>query len=273
MTPKVISAYKKHGFKIDMGCPARLYSRLVDDKKKRTTSCCGGFPPTDAFMFSMIAQVIQPENVFVIGNSFGLSTFVLADVFPNSPIDVIDAEIEGMDTHLGSELTRNITSDTFSNVNLTVGYSPQDLDKAMPRDSYQFLFIDGLHTNEQMWLDYEGVLPKCGENCVIYFHDVASAQMFETWERVKKDCVSHGFEPFSFAFTQMGCTAVVRGYPELKEYFSNIASEFDGPYELGFKDEAFKWKNSKKRPYFWDLSFGHLERLVRRKIGRIFGRR
>ncbi len=269
MTPNVLEAYQSQGYSINMGSPDNLFSRLVDIKEKRSTSCSGGCTISDAFVFTMISQCISPENIFVIGNSFGLSTFILADLFPNAQVDVIDAEVEGLDVQLGSNLTRKLATEKFSNVQLTVGYSPQHLATAMRAKKYNFFFVDGLHTNEQVLLDFEGILPFCDEKCVIYFHDVASCNLLDGWAKIKKIGHANGFKDYTLGFTQMGCTTLVRGYDTLNNYLDSAANDFSGPYKIGFKDGQLDYDY--KRPWFWDLSFGHLERVIKRKFRKILG--
>ncbi len=54
-----------------------------------------------------------------IYEEFGYSAFCLAEIFQNAIIDVIDAEIEGEDNRLGSELTRQIANKYYPLVRLT----------------------------------------------------------------------------------------------------------------------------------------------------------
>lgn len=270
MTPNVLNAYRAEKFIIDMGNPERLYSVLISENEKRTLSCSGGCTVSDTFVFSMIQKVFQPEGVFVIGNSFGLSTFILADIFAKSKIDVIDAELEGLDVPIGSALTKKLADKYFTNVTLTVGFSPKDLKKAMTRSKYNFFFVDGLHTNEQILKDFDGILPFCDSECLIYFHDVACCNMLESWALIKQKSKEQGFDSFDLGFTQMGCAVLVRGNTKLKEYFENCSNSFVGPYRIGFKVSDIE--TTLQRPWFWDLSFGHLERVVRRKARRIFSK-
>ena len=252
-----------------MGNPEQLFAVLISEKERRSISCSGGCTVSDAFVFMALAKVFRPKGIFVIGNSFGLSTFILADLFPESKVDVIDAELEGLDVGAGSALTRQVASDSFTNVRLTVGFSPADLRRAMRISKYNLFFVDGLHTNKQMLMDFNGILPFCDTDCVIYFHDVASANMLESWETVKKIAQEYGFVSFELGFTQMGCAVLVRGSADVLEYFANASDPFIGPYRIGFKVADLETKL--KRPWFWDLTFGHLERVIKRKIRKIFG--
>jgi hypothetical protein len=223
-------------------------------------------------VFLLLSKVVRFDRIFVIGNSFGFGTFVLADLFPQASIDVIDAEIEGLDVKLGSELTRKIAAETFTNVNLTKGFSPQDLPTAVRSSSYDFVFIDGLHTNEQVWKDWQGMKPYLDKCSVVYFHDIASCNLFESWAKIQADAAKIGFRAWNLGFTQMGCGMLTRGSQDLDNYLSLLCNEFNGPYKIGFSDEAGAFDRTRKRPFFWDLSFGHLERLMRRKLRRLLGR-
>jgi hypothetical protein len=267
MTPRVISAYKKLGFSIDLGSPGRLYSVMIDDEKKRTVNCSGGFTVSDTFIFTNISKVILPENILVIGNSFGMSTCVLADLFPNSKIDAIDAECENIESHKGSEVTRRIAISDFNNIQLTIGFSPQDLPKVAKGKKYDFIFVDAMHTNDAVIADYFGIQEMIADNCVVYFHDVVNCGMLESWNKIREHALKLGFSAYNFGFTQMGCTAIVRGFSSLQDYFTNIQNDFNGPYKNGYTDENIIEKQS--RPFFWDLSFSQIEQIILRKIRRI----
>jgi hypothetical protein len=51
------------------------------------------------------------------------------------------------------------------------------------------------------------------DDCIIYFHDVVNCKMLESWSIIKDHSSKNGFLSFEFGFTQMGCTALVKGYP------------------------------------------------------------
>jgi predicted O-methyltransferase YrrM len=264
MLPKVLNAYKKHGYTVNLGSPARLYSTIIDNNRKRTINCSGGFTVSDAFLFSAVSRIIQPKNILVIGNSFGLSTFVLADLFPNATIDAIDAELEDNEPQLGSEITRKIIKSDFSNVNLTIGFSPDDLLKVANGKTYNFIFVDAMHTNVAVLKDYYGIQGLISDDCLVYFHDVANCNMFEAWNNIRNHAKENGYATFEFGFTQMGCTALVKGYYDVKEYFENAQNDFSGPYLSGYTSQNKFEKRS--RPFFWDLSFSQIELIIMRKL-------
>jgi hypothetical protein len=177
-------------------------------------------------------------------------------------VDVIDAEVEGAHNRVGSELTRRIIASDFTNVQLTVGFSPGDLGNAMRLPKYQFAFIDGLHTNEQMLADFRGVIPYLDESAVVVFHDVAISEMMPAWGQVKAEASSAGFNAYEVAFTQFGATVISRGYPEVEKYLAAVSGKFDQErYHLGIAPGAAG------RPRFWIKSPYEIELYLRRKVG------
>jgi Methyltransferase domain len=221
---------------------------------------------SDAFLFAAMSRVCTPSSIFIIGNAFGCATFILADLFPAAQIDVIDANCEGADNSTGSDLTRRIAAADFPNVQLTTGYSPQDVSKATRSEKYQFVFIDGLHTNEQMFADFEGIRALLDTTAVVLFHDVASHRMFSAWQKVLAVAEPDGFKGYQLCFTQFGVCALSRGSQAVDEYLSSIASKFgDVRYHLGVPPRP-------KRPIFWIKSAYEVELFLRHKLAGLFRR-
>lgn len=261
MLPKVIEAYRSHGFDVSMGSPSCLPSSLVERSTGRRLSTGGGISVSDAFLFSSLARMFSPQTIFVVGNAFGLSTFVLADSFAEAQLDVIDAEAEGGDNARGSTITRKIAQEYFPKVQLTTGYSPQDIPRACRSAKYQMAFIDGLHTNEQMVKDFVGITSRLDEQCVVVFHDVASHQMFDGWEEVKRLARPEGFAPFEVSWTSFGVCVLVRGLPRVQTYFEANAGEFGHHrYHLGTMV-------SPRRPKFFNRTLFEIELAIRRRLG------
>jgi predicted O-methyltransferase YrrM len=261
MLPKVIEAYSTQGYGVDMGNPTGLYSCLIEKSTGRSLSTGGGITVSDAFLFSIIARMYNPAAVFVIGNAFGLSTFVLAESFPGALIDVIDAEAEGSDNARGSEVTRKIAQSHFPTVRLTTGFSPQDISKACRVSKYQMAFIDGLHTNEQMVKDFIGLSPFLDDQCVVVFHDVASHNMLDGWKEIVNLSAKNGFHDFQVSWTSFGVCVLVRGLPTVQQYFESCAGSFRGiRYYLGLK-------SSPHRPKFYNRTLYEIELYIRKKLG------
>ena len=238
MFPRIIKAYADHGYRIDLGNPSRLFASLIDASDGRRMSTGGGLSMADAMLFTGLSRIITPDAIFVIGNAFGFSTFVLAELFPNALIDVIDAESEGADNLRGSELTRKISAEHYPNVKLTAGYSPQDIPRAVRSPQYQMVFVDGLHTDAQMLLDFHGVLPILARDCVVVFHDVALFSMYAAWADIRREAEVEGFEAFELPWTPFGLTAIVRAMPSAQGYLSSTAGSFEQHrYHLGITEQ------------------------------------
>lgn len=267
MFPKVIKAYLERGYRVDLGNPSRLFSQLYDIKRDRPLSTGGGFSLSDALLFTGLSRLDpKPEGVFIIGNAFGLSTFVIADLFPETTVDVIDAESEGGDNGLGSQITRDIARELFPNVRLTTGFSPLDLPKAFRLPSYQLLFVDGLHTNRQMVSDFQGMLPRMDKSAIVIFHDVVLCRMLPAWERVRELGKEGGFIPFELGFTSFGLTALARNYPAAESYLESIQKPFnESRYTLGIP-------YTRNRPEICNRTLFELEQSVRYRVSKLVTR-
>jgi hypothetical protein len=176
--------YSSQGYvvaKLDRCCGMGLYR---SGKKRKFLNLGGGLLPSDMELAIRLSQKLQPQRIFGVGNSFGLSTCSLATVFPHASIDVIDAEAEGWHNSHGSNLTRTIARENGLDVSLTTGLSPKDTKKALRGQSYDLAFIDGLHTPTQMYLDWQGIRPYLSESAVTIFHDVDLARLHSAVQKV-----------------------------------------------------------------------------------------
>ena len=236
MLLQTAAAYSEHGLRLRIGDPGRLYSCLLRGDAESSFQTGGGMSVTDAYMFMTISRHLTPSTVFVIGNACGISTLSLAEIFPMATVDAIDNETEGPDSHWGTELTRAIAHKYFPKVNVTVGSSPQQLKEAMRAGSYDLVFVDGLHTNEQVRLDYHGVKPFLSERCVVVFHDVALTRMEVSWNKIKLDAAASGFSGFDATFTQFGSGILSRNVPDLESFLTLTCGSFSdisAGYHLG----------------------------------------
>lgn len=227
---KVARVYEDIGYEIS-NPPHRDYTTIRMAGNKNDLNAGEGIHQTDIDQFLEISNKFSIKSIFVIGNAFGYSTFILAEIFRDAFIDVIDAEIEGSDNRLGSDLTRAIAKKYYPNVRLTIGFSPDDIKKAMNSEaiSYDFVFIDGKHTNDQVQRDFAGILPYLSEKCVFYFHDIGYFNLFKGFDNIKKRAWEKGFDLFCpclrSAFSGSGIA--VRNVASLKEY---IKDQYRGYY-------------------------------------------
>jgi predicted O-methyltransferase YrrM len=222
---KVIEAYKTLGYEVLLGNPDCLSARLRKGNKLIEASFAISL--SDILVFQWIAGFAPWQRGLVIGNSFGFSTLLIAGLCPACDVDAIDAEIEGSENVLGSQLTREIAKENFPSVRLTTGFSPQDLPKACRFETYDFFFIDGLHTNEQLIADFRGISERRDKNSVVYLHDVGMAKMIFAWSTIKSQFLARTDSAFDLNFTSSGSAIVISGYPELKRFMRNCCRSLE----------------------------------------------
>ena len=212
----VLQAYRARGYEVLLGSPDCLPTRLR--KEGRVVQASYAVSLSDILVFHWIAGMAPWRSALVIGNSFGFSTFILASLCGGCYVDAIDAEVEGSENHLGSEITREIAKEYFPGVQLTKGFSPADLDAACRFQAYDFIFIDGLHTNDQLVADFQGIRTRRARESVVYCHDVGMGKMLPGWQKIIHEALGRDDEAFELHFTSFGSTMVVSGYPDLKMF-------------------------------------------------------
>ena len=238
-TKKVVDAYRQFGYQVLLSNPDCLPTRLAKDG--RLLSISYAISLTDILVFHWIAGSVPWRRALVIGNAFGFSTFVIAALCPDCLVDVIDAEVEGCENGMGSELTRKIAERVFPGVQLTKGFSPQDLPNACRFGEYDFVFIDGMHTNDQLIKDFEAIRAMRSNNSVVYCHDVGMARMNQAWSHIKSHLLDADDAAFDLHFTNFGCTVVVKGHHDLRRFFEQTSFPLEGCYfYFGAKHAGFR---------------------------------
>jgi hypothetical protein len=132
-----------------------------------------------------------------------------------SPVDAIDAETS-MGSDEGSALTKRVAKRLGLDVQVTKGFSPQDLDNACRHPKYTLVFVDGEHTNEQIVKDFIGIKDRLAENCVVFFHDVGLRDMDAGWLKVRQLAQPMGLTGYDMSATDSGSTLLVRNVPTLE---------------------------------------------------------
>lgn len=156
----------------------KSYHLLVDLNTNKKYDMGLGITKKEILYLQKYSEFFKNPNIFIVGNAFGFSTFVFNYIFKNSKIDVIDSEIEGVDVKIGSDITQKIIKKNNFNINLYIGSSPEDTKKCLRFDDYDIIFIDGLHTNQQLELDFYGIKDYLNKKKYICLcHDVAYAKM------------------------------------------------------------------------------------------------
>lgn len=236
---KVIDAYRSFGYEVRIGNPDCLATCLYH--RGRFVHASFAISLSDCLVFQLIASLGPWRRALVIGNAFGFSTFVIAGLCSGSQVDAIDAEIEGSQNRLGSELTRQIANSFFPGVRLTVGFSPGDLPKACRFDRYDLIFIDGHHTNAQLIADFKKIRERRAEECVVYFHDVGMAKMQKGWDYVTGNLLREDDKAFELHFTSFGSTMVIKGNRELALFMEEVCRPlFECVYSFGARHIGFR---------------------------------
>ena len=125
---------------------------------------------------------VKPDvkSIFIIGNAFGYSTIFLSLLFQEAKVVAMDAGIEGEDNMLGISLTQSIIKKHRLNAAVEFAFSPKDNHSVVSKHfstPIDLVFIDGLHTNEQLLLDFQGMQNYCDENTIWVMHDVINWHM------------------------------------------------------------------------------------------------
>lgn len=181
-------------------------------------------------LFYDLCQIVQPTRSYIIGNSFGLSTFCLATAWPSGSVVAIDTWGDVDTRNLAKPLfERIISSRGIGNVQVHAGPSPQETPLAVklfpPVEGSQAIslyFIDGLHRNPAALDDFVGALPYLDRSSVVLWHNVNDvAESFETaYER-------HGrslFDQHHVLRTHgpMGIDYSSEAHPELHAYLNDF---------------------------------------------------
>jgi len=245
MLPTVVRAYEAEGYRVRLGSPRVLTSGVYpigdarhkyDDGHAQLDPCDMGFTIRDLFAFQLIGDELQPRTCFVVGNAFGMSVNCIGAALAPVGIDAIDGEGLGEQSRIGADLTRRVAERLGVDLRLTRGFSPRDLDQAMRFDSYDLVFIDGEHTNEQIVADFEGVAPRLSDRSAVYFHDIGVCRMDQGWARICRSARTMGFAAHDLTFTDTGSGLLLRGAPNLSAMLEACCPslrQFNERYSVG----------------------------------------
>jgi len=119
----------------------------------------------------------------------------MAYCFPRAKIVAIDAGIEGKDNMFGIKLTNHIAEEEGLSVTVEYGFSPEDtkgvISKHFCKNKIDIVFIDGLHTNEQLLKDFYGVREFCYQKTIFMFHDVINWKMERAFHKIEKFLIDY----------------------------------------------------------------------------------
>lgn len=139
----------------------------------------------------LAARMPDTRQIVIIGNAFGLSTIALSFLFPRARVDAIDAEKEGAGNARGSKVTADIAQRHGLNVHVHAPFfSPWDVPRALAHlgpGSVDLAFIDGLHTDEQQYMDFTVLQPymRANGNFAMVFDDVYMTMLWKSLELIR----------------------------------------------------------------------------------------
>ncbi|MBS1818534.1 MAG: tetratricopeptide repeat protein [Acidobacteria bacterium] len=184
---RLLAAYKRHGFKVRTGLNPLYFgdadapfARLFD-AAKRPVSVGAGLAPQEIHLLEALLAVKPPARALVIGNAFGWSSIAVGLSAPGATVVAMEAGFEGEATRRGTALTHTIAAEEGLSVRVVEAMSPRDtaavVHEAFEGQPVDFVLIDGLHVNEQLRRDIDGVLPFASPECIFFLHDVLSWHM------------------------------------------------------------------------------------------------
>jgi len=135
-----------------------------------------GIALQEIYFLECLFARFRPKQLFAIGNAAGWSTLALALLNPEARIAAIDA---GFDRYAleGIALTNRIAAEEGLPARVLEGRSPEDVPRILRETEMaplDFVFVDGYHSVEQVWLDFAAVRPFAAPDCLYLFHDVAN---------------------------------------------------------------------------------------------------
>lgn len=144
----------------------------------------------ECLVFGKLIEAFKPEHCYIIGNAFGFSSAYIADVMKRNggkSCVTLDNQSEGAGQHaagIAQALTEKLgLTDILRNKK---GSAPQDIASTAEQKLYDLIFIDGLHRHPQVTHDFNGVLPYCGDNTIVVFHDSWIIGVPEAVDRAKE---------------------------------------------------------------------------------------
>jgi hypothetical protein len=201
---EIIDIYERFGYKIRTGLyPWHFNSNRHGElpftyltKNGIYLNSGGGISLHEIYFFEQIFKNYTPPNIFIVGNAFGFSTILISLMNPSSNVIAIDAGVEGYDNDEGITLTNKIAEEQNLNCQVVKGFSPQDVKRLVEykfNGKIDFVFIDGLHTNEQQYVDFEECYRHANQDCIFLLHDVLNYNLKASLEKIidEKPELSH----------------------------------------------------------------------------------
>ncbi len=191
---KLVQLYESNGYEVQSSLsPLHFpgfnladipFSYIFKDGVKMSRG--GGLAMAELSFLECLMPVVQPKNIFVIGNSFGWTTLALGLMCPNSRVVAID-KCPRPDEALGLEVTNILAEQIDAELVAVKGISPNDVARIVGDNfdsAIDFVLIDGGHTPDQQTKDFEVCKAVASEDCVYVFHDVINFNMVDSFVKI-----------------------------------------------------------------------------------------
>jgi Methyltransferase domain len=186
--PALLKAYEDEGFIVSTGlnanhffdCSAGQLTWLIDSEQGIVFSSAGiAFDEVMCLEHVVQSMSRRPRSVLVIGNMFGWSAIALAMICKGAKLVAID-NLEAPGAAEGCALTHRIAERLGLDVTVVKATSPGDVGHvhAAHFDApVDLVFIDGLHTDDQIVSDFLACQAVAGPETIFFFHDVVAFLM------------------------------------------------------------------------------------------------
>ena len=191
---KLVQLYESSGYEVQSSLsPAHFpgfnladipFSYIYQDGVKMSRG--GGLAMAELSFLECLLPMVQSQNIFVIGNSFGWTKLALGLMCPTSRIVAIDM-CPRPDEALGLEVTNALGKQIEAEVIALKGKSPEDVSQIVADnfdDALDFVLIDGGHTPDQQTEDFEICKSVASDDCVYVFHDVINFGLVDSFVKI-----------------------------------------------------------------------------------------
>jgi predicted O-methyltransferase YrrM len=225
------------------------FNFVADEKALKSTS--GGIANDEATFLFGICRYLEPQNILIIGNSYGVSTVFLS-------LTNLDSKIVAIDKYrvTGNALTRELLKDLGTNVILEAS-TPDELVHIIETHMnglVDLCLIDAVHTDEVQTAEFKILQNYMSTKSIIVFHDVISTDLMKSFSELKN--INNEFKYLLATKTSSGLGLAIKG--PIDPNFSNFLD-----YYTHSLDTVYKFRltiESLGRPkYFNDNSMTALE--------------
>lgn len=160
----------------------------------------------ELLVLERVCRAQPPRSIFIIGNGLGWSALALAMMNPNASVVVVEP-------HTGIELTNRIAFKERLNCIVVQGASPADNERIIrgycssPPD---VVLVDGLHSNEQIVLDFDASFAVCGREAHYFFHDIVNFNLFDGLSKISETGRMNAMTTHLLFCTPSGMAVVMR---------------------------------------------------------------